>query len=109
MYLGAPLILSKSSSLDFSYLSEKSWVGEVSAYPGQAGKSLSPPLHYLYLCMLCLLSTSPRRYVTKWMPLPEDFDGNKKRKKANSSLGSLGTNFVFQRPQVVLDFENSKT
>ena len=65
MYLGAPLILSKSSSLDFSYLCEKSWAGEVSAYLGQAGKSLSPPLHCLYLCMLCLLSTSPRRYVTK--------------------------------------------
>ena len=33
IYLGAPLILSRSPSLDFSYLCEKSWAGEVSAYP----------------------------------------------------------------------------
>ena len=109
MYLGAPLILSRSPSLDFSYLCEKSWAGEVSAYPGQARKSSSPLLHCLYLRMPCLLSTSLRRYVTKWMPLPEDFGGNKKRKKANSLLGSLGTNFVFQRLRVVLVSENSKT
>ena len=37
------------------------------------------------------------------------FGGNKKRKKANSLLGSLGTNFVFQRLRVVLVSENSKT
>ena len=113
MYLGAPLILFRSPSLGFSYfvkiLKPNSWAGEVSAYPVQVGKPLSPSLHYPYLHMLCLLSTSPRRYVTKWMPLPEDFGGNKKRKMANASLGSLGTNFVLQRSRVVLDSKNSKT
>ena len=113
MYLGAPLILSRSPSLDFSYLCKKleaklmGWRSKCLSWAGRktliSSVALSIPTYVMSTFNI------PKKVCEKIDAITKRFGGNKKRKKENSLLGSLGKNFVFQRLRVVLVSKNSKT